>query len=234
MFCGAVADLGEEVVDLAFDGADFDDGVDEAGGADDLFDDYAGGFGEFVGAGGGGDVDDLAGAGFELFEAEGAVVHGAGEAEAVVDEVLFAAAVAVPHAVELRDGDVGLVDEEEVVLGEVVEECGWGFAGETAGEVAGVVFDAVAVAYGLDHLEVEAGALVDALGFDEAALGFEFFFPPLHLFEDGGDGGGFALGLDDVVGLWVDGEAGVLLRTVPKRGSIWESESISSPKSSMR
>ena len=96
----AVADLGEEVVDLAFDGADFYLRADEACGADDLFYDYAGGFGELVGAGGGGDVDDLAGAGFELFEAEGAVVEGGG-AEAVVDEVLFAAAVAVPHAVEL-------------------------------------------------------------------------------------------------------------------------------------
>ncbi len=58
----------------------------------------------------------------------------------------------MPHAVELRDGDVGLVDEEKVVLREVVEECGWGFARETAGEVAGVVFDAVTIAYGLDHL----------------------------------------------------------------------------------
>ena len=66
---GAVADLGEEVVDLAFDGADFYLRVDEAGGADDLFDDDAGGFGELVGAGRGGDVDDLAGAGLELFEA---------------------------------------------------------------------------------------------------------------------------------------------------------------------
>jgi hypothetical protein len=194
IFFGAVTDFGEEVVDLALDGANFYYRVDEAGGADDLFDDYSCGFGEFVRAGSGGDVDDLAGAGFELFEAKGAVVHCGWEAEAVVYEVLFAAAVAVPHAVELRDGDVGLVDEEEVVLGEVVEERGWGFAGEAAGEVAGVVFDAVAVAYGLDHLEVEAGALVDALGFDEAALGFELFFPPLHLFEDGGDGGGFALG----------------------------------------
>ena len=40
---GAVADLGEQVVDLAFDGADFDFGIDEAGGADDLLDDDAGG-----------------------------------------------------------------------------------------------------------------------------------------------------------------------------------------------
>jgi hypothetical protein len=79
-------------------------------------------------------------------------------------------AVAVPHAVELRDGDVGLVDEEEVVAGEVVEQGGRGFAGEAAGEVAGVVLDAVAVADGLDHFEVEAGALVDALRLDKAAL----------------------------------------------------------------
>ena len=63
----------------------------------------------------------------------------------------------MPHAVELGDGDVGL--------------------GETAGEVAGVVFDAVAVADGLDHFEVEAGALVDALGFDQAAFLFEVGFP---------------------------------------------------------
>ena len=215
---GAVADLGEEVVDLAFDGADFDLWVDEAGGADDLFDDYAGGFGEFVGAGGGGDVDDLAGAGLELLEAEGAVVHGGGEAEAVVDEVLLAGAVAVPHAVELGDGDVGLVDEEEEVAGEVVEEGGWGLAGEAAGEVAGVVLDAVAVADGLDHFEVEAGALVDALGFDEAAFFFELGLPLEELGEDGFGGGGFALGLDDVVGLWVDGEAGVLLADGAEEG----------------
>ena len=131
-----------------------------------MFYDDAGGLGELEGAGGGGDVDGLADAGFELLEAEGAVVHGGGEAEAVVDEVLFAGAVAVPHAVELGDGDVGLVDEDEEVAGEVVEECGWGLAGEAAGEVAGVVLDAVAEADGLDHFEVEAGALVDALGLD--------------------------------------------------------------------
>ncbi len=51
IFCGAVADLGEEIVDLAFDGADFDYRIDEAGGADNLFDDDTGGFGELVGAG---------------------------------------------------------------------------------------------------------------------------------------------------------------------------------------
>ena len=91
LLCGAVADLGEQVVDLAFDGADLYLRVDEAGGADDLLDDDAGGLRELVGAGRGGDVDDLVGAGLELLEFERAVVHGGGQAEAVVDEVLLAA-----------------------------------------------------------------------------------------------------------------------------------------------
>jgi hypothetical protein len=33
--------------------------------------------------------------------------------------------------VELRDGDVGLVDEDEEVAGDVVEERRWRFAGKT-------------------------------------------------------------------------------------------------------
>ncbi len=71
--------------------------------------------------------------------------------------------------------------------------------------MAGVVFDAVAVADGLDHLEVEAGALVDALRLDEAAFFFELGLPLEELGEDGIDGGVFALGLHDVVRLRVDG-----------------------------
>ncbi len=166
----AGANLGEQIVDLAADGADLHLRVDKAGGTDDLFDHYSGRLGELVGAGRGGDIDDLVGAGLELLELEWAIVHGRGKAEAVVDEVLLARAVAVPHAVELGDGDVRLVDEEQVVAGKVVEQGGRRLAGEPAGEVARVVLDAVAVADGLDHLEIEAGALMDALRLDEAAL----------------------------------------------------------------
>jgi hypothetical protein len=45
---GAVADFGEEVVDLALHGADLYGWIGEAGGADDLLYDYASGLGEFV------------------------------------------------------------------------------------------------------------------------------------------------------------------------------------------
>ena len=145
-------------------------GIDEAGGADDLLDDDAGGARELVGAGRGGDVDGLVDAVLELLEFERAVVHGRGQTEAVVDEILLAAAVAEPHAVDLRNGGVALVDEEQEVAREVVEQRGRRLAGQAAGEVARVVLDAVAVAHGLDHFEIEAGALMDALRLDHAAL----------------------------------------------------------------
>ena len=68
VFFDADPDFVEQVVDLAADGADFYGRIDEAGGADDLFDGDAVGDFEFVGAGGGGDVDDLIDAVLELFK----------------------------------------------------------------------------------------------------------------------------------------------------------------------
>ena len=124
---------------------------------------------------------------------------------------MLAAAVAVPHAVELRDGDVRLVEEDEEVAGEVVEERGWGFAGEASAEVARVVFDAVAEADGLNHLEVVPRPLMNALRLDQAAFFFELGFPFDELVDDGVDGGHLAFGLNDVVGLGVDGQPRVLL-----------------------
>ena len=93
----------QQIVDLALDGAHFHLGIDQAGGADDLLYDDACGFGQLVGAGRGADVDGLVDAGLELLEGEGAIIERAGEAEAVVDEVLLAGAVAVPHAPDLRE-----------------------------------------------------------------------------------------------------------------------------------
>ena len=62
------ADLFEDVVDLIFCWLYCDDGVEEAGGAEDLLDDFAAGLFYLVGAGGGGDVDDLLDAFLDLFE----------------------------------------------------------------------------------------------------------------------------------------------------------------------
>ncbi len=46
-------DFGDGVIDLAHGGMDIEDGIEQAGGADDLFDDFAFGLFDFVVTGGG-------------------------------------------------------------------------------------------------------------------------------------------------------------------------------------
>jgi hypothetical protein len=70
----------------------------------------------------------------ELLEGERAIVDRRGHAEAVVDQRLLARAIAVIHAANLRHGLVGLVDEQQIVLRDVVEQGGRGFAGQAAGQ----------------------------------------------------------------------------------------------------
>ena len=66
--------------------------------------------------------------------------------------------------------DVALVGEDDGVVGDVLEEGRRRLAGLAAGQVARVVLDAVAGAGGLEHLEVEVGALLEALGLEQLAL----------------------------------------------------------------
>src|SRR5690606_36418874 len=177
---GAVAvagdrlDLVDDVVDLvargAGDGPDFNGRIDQAGGADDLFDEDAAGLVHLPVAGGGRDGHRLGPHGVPLVELERAVVDAAGQAEAVLRQGRLAAVVAAVHAADLADGDVALVDEQQGVVGDVFEEGGRRLAGGAAGEPAAVVLDAGARTGRLHHLQVEAGALFEALGLQQLAV----------------------------------------------------------------
>ena len=70
---------------------------------------------------------------------------------------------------------MAFVDEHDGVVGQVVHQRGRWFAFFFAGEVAGVVFDAFAEAHFIEHFEVEAGALFDALLFNRALFAGEKF-----------------------------------------------------------
>ena len=120
---------------------------------------------------------------------------------------MLAGAVAIEHAADLADGLVGFVNEHQEILRDIVEQRGRRFAGEAAAQVAGIIFDAVAVADGAHHLDVEHGALHDALRFDKFSLLLQFLFPPPQLFLNA-DNGAFAFLLrHDVVRFRIDGHA---------------------------
>src|SRR5256884_6157231 len=74
------------------------------------------------------------------------------------------------HPAHLRNGLVGFVNEHQVVLGHVIEQGGRSLAGQAAAEMARIVFDAVAVADGAHHFDVEQSALRDTLSFNKFSL----------------------------------------------------------------
>src|SRR3546814_2598734 len=92
------------------------------------------------------------------------------QAEAVLGERRLARVVAAEHAVELADGDVALVDEEEGVVRQVLEEGRRRLARLASGKVARVVLDAGAGAGRPDHLQVDHRALLQALRLQQLAL----------------------------------------------------------------
>ena len=78
--------------------------------------------------------------------------------------------VAARHRADLRHGLVAFVDEQQGVVGQIFEQGRRRLAGEAAGEEAAVILDAGARAGGGDHLEVEIGALLEPLRFQQPAL----------------------------------------------------------------
>ena len=111
------------------------------------------------------------------------------------------------HGLDLRDGLVRFVDEQQVVLRHVVEQRRRRFAGQAAGKMPRVIFDAVAIADGANHLDVKHGALPDALRFDEFSLPLELRLPPGQLLEDGADGALLLLGGQNVMRFRIDRQA---------------------------
>ena len=97
---GARLDLADQVVDLSVGAADFDIGVEESGGTDELLDDL-GGVVALVSSRRRGDEDDLVDVALELVDVERSVVDRGGQAEAKVDEGLLARGVAAVHAAHL-------------------------------------------------------------------------------------------------------------------------------------
>ena len=196
-------DLGEQVVDLALRRADDDLGVDQARRPHDLLD-HRGRDLELVGDGVADRNTTWLTRSTNSSNLQRAVVGRRRQPEAVLDELLLAAAVALVLAVELRDGHVALVDDQQVVVGEEVEQGVRRGAGAAAVDRRRVVLDAVAEADLLHHLEVVLRAHAQALGLEQLALLLEVPQPLGQLGLDAHDGGLHALVARHVVGGGVD------------------------------
>ena len=201
---GPGGDLRRQVVDLAGDGAHLHPGVQQSRGADDLLHHLAG-VGLFILAGGGGDVHRLGKPLLKLLKPQGAVIEGAGQAEAVLHQALLAGVVAVIHGPDLGQGDVALVHEENEIIGKEVQQRHGGGAHRALGDDAGIVLDAGAVAQLRHHLHVVLRALAQALGLHQLVLALQFRKARIQLLADLADGGIHLVPGGDVVAGGVDG-----------------------------
>ncbi len=172
----AAADLVQQVVDLVLRRAQLDLGVDDPGRPHELLGDSRR-VAELERAGRRGHEHHLVHLVQELVEAERPVVERGREPEAEVDQRLLARAVALVHAADLRHRLVRLVDEDDHVLGEVVEERERVRPRRTALEDPRVVLDPVAEAELLHHLEVVLGALPEPVRLEHLALELELLRP---------------------------------------------------------
>ena len=202
---GADMDLAEQVVDLPLAGTHLDDRVDEPGGTDDLLDGALRAL-RLVGAGGGARVDELTHHRVPLLEGERPVVERRGQPEPVLHQGDLPRAVAAEHAPDLGDRDVGLVDDHQRVLGEVVEQAVGTLALGAAAEVAAVVLDSGAGAGLAEHLQVEVGALAQPLRLEQAAARLELAAALLELGLDPVHRALELLARGDVVARGEDGE----------------------------
>ncbi len=91
----------------------------------------------------------------------------------MLDQVLLAGPVAGVLSVDLRDGDVALVDHHEEVVGKEVEQRVGRIARCPALHRCRVVLDAVAEPHLVEHLEVVLGAHAQPLGLEQLLLALE-------------------------------------------------------------
>jgi hypothetical protein len=117
-------------------------------------------------------------------EAEWAVVERGGKPEAELDQGLLAGAIPLVHAAELGNGLVGLVDEHDEVVGEVVDQGVRRGARLTSVEDPRVVLDPRCEAELLQHLDVVLRALAKAMGLELLARQLELGAAGLHLLLD--------------------------------------------------
>ena len=99
----------------------------------------------------------------------------------MVDEHVLPAPVALELAVQLGYGHVAFVDDQQIVVGEIVEQGERRVARAAAVDVHRVVLDAVAVPHLLDHLEVVLGAHAQPLCLEQLPFGLELGEPLLQL-----------------------------------------------------
>ena len=149
----------------------------------------------------------------------------------MLHQALLARAVAAVHRPQLGNGLVALVDEHQRILGKVVQQGRRRLPRLAAGEVPGVVLNAVAVAELAHHFHVEPCALGQALCLQELAKLSKFLRAHFEFLGDGAQRTQLPLSGHHVVAGGIDRNALVGLQDLTqKRVDLRERVDLVAPK----
>src|SRR5690606_21846064 len=115
------------------------------------------------------DIDRLRPHQVPFLELEWPVVDAGGQAKAIFRKGRLARIVATVHAPQLGDGNVTLIDDQQGIFRQILEERRRRLPRLAAREIARVVLNAGTGTRGLDHLQIELGALLQPLGLQQLA-----------------------------------------------------------------
>ena len=85
----------------------------------------------------------------------------------------FAAIVAFVHRADLGHGNVAFIRENNGIVRNEFKQCGRRFPRRAAGQIAAIVFNAIANAGRLEHFQIKIRALFKPLRFEQFTLFFE-------------------------------------------------------------
>ena len=179
----ALANLVLKIVNLASDRTNVDFGIEQAGRSNDLFNIVLT-HTQLIVAWRGRDVNELRNPRLKLIETKRAVIERRRKTKTMLNKRNFARTVAFVHTANLRHRHMALVDDAKHILGEVVNQGKRRFTRLTSIQMARVVFDAVAKAHRLEHLEVIIGPLLQTLRLEQLVGRLELRHALLALFAD--------------------------------------------------
>ena len=110
---------------------------------------------------------------FELREGKGAVAFGRRQAESVFYKCRLSRLVTVIHASYLRNRDMGLVHDDQVILRKIIHQRIRRIRRRKSRQMHRIVLDSGTEAGLPEHLEIVSCPLVDPLGFDVFLLALE-------------------------------------------------------------
>ena len=108
------------------------------------------------------------------------------------------------HPPQLGKCRMRLIDDNQSILGQVFHQCRWGLSRFSAREVAGIIFNALAVSHLLHHFHIEPRPLFQPLCLKKLVMRFQFLEPYLQFFTYCGDGPFYVAFRCYIMTAWID------------------------------